>query len=69
MTLTPQLRYLFCTLPETVFSSGPSECARCARVCKSGAPFSIYTLWVGPIFSLRAFKNLWDFLYDCIFVI
>jgi len=36
-------------------SSGLSECAGCA---KWGPPFSIYALWGGPIFSLRAFKNL-----------
>jgi len=36
---------------------------------KWGPPFSIYAVWGAPIFSLRAFKILWDFLYYCIFII
>jgi len=53
----------------TLCSSGLNEYAGCARICKLGVPFSIYTLWGDPIFSLRAFKILWDFFYDCIFII
>jgi len=53
-------------LLKTTANSGLSECRGCA---KWGPPFSIYALWGAPIFSLRAFKILWDFLYYCIFII
>jgi len=41
-----------------------SLCPRLYAGCaKRGPPFSIYALWGDPIFNLRAFKNLSDFLW------
>jgi len=50
-----------------MISGGLSECAGCAR---DWEPHFQSTRFEGaPIFSLRAFKNLCDFLHDSIFII
>ena len=37
-------------------------------VQNGGIPFTVRAVR-GPIFSLRTFKNLWAFVYDCIYYI
>jgi len=40
---------------------------RLPQLCLSSSGLSECAKW-GGIFSFRTFKNLWDFLYDCIFI-
>ena len=48
-------------------SSGLSECAGCARLCKTGSSLPIYEFLWAPIFSLRALEIFWAFVCDWFF--